>query len=199
MTAVPGLPFPVALAAPTVSPPPFPGGPQRATRTLYRLYLSQVGGDDLLSLPMASLECRRRLGASTWLAVTVPAVESALLAAINARNGGEIVVYAGTETAMGEFLRATVTNIAVDDSRFNRVAILTGRVIPTPFDAASYDLTAVSMRGKLSGARIAVCAVDPRIRPNDTVFDGAESWIAGMITYRIAPNSGTMRITEAQP
>jgi hypothetical protein len=66
-TDVPGLPFPVALAAPTVSPPPFPGGPQRATRTLYRLSLSKVGGDDLLSLPMASLECRRRLG-SVYLA-----------------------------------------------------------------------------------------------------------------------------------
>lgn len=199
MTAVPGLPFPVALSAPTVSPPPFPGGPQRATRTLYRLYLSKVGGDDLLELPMAALECRRRLWASTWLAVTVPAVSATVLAAIEDRAGGEIVVYAGTETVMGEFLRATVTDIAVDDSRFNRVAILTSRVIPTPFTAASYDLTAVSLVGRVDGRKTAVCAVDPRIRPNDLVFDGAESWIAGLITYRITPDSGTMRIIEAQP
>jgi hypothetical protein len=150
---------------------------------------------------MAALECRRRVNESTWLGLTVPAVTDLVLSAITARLQGEAVIYAGVATpngeTLGEFLRATLTEIDMTRDGNTSDATLTARVIPTPFTAGSYTLEGVSERGADDGRRVAVCTVDPRIRPNDTVDDGEASWTAGIITYRIDPNTATMRITEA--
>lgn len=188
-----GLSLPLSLALPMGSVPPIPGAPSDTQPTRYRLYLSAVGGDDLLELRMAAVECRRRVNASTWLTVTVPATSTAMINEIQARWGGAVVIYAGS----GQFLRATVTDIAIDQgSRAISVAI-TARVIPTAFSAGSYALTGVSERGADDGRRTVRCAVDERIRPNDTVDDGLASWTAGIIRYRISPSSSGMHITEA--
>jgi len=195
-----GLLLPVGLGLPELSTPPMPPAPDPALRAVYRLYLSEAGGSDLLELPLAALECRRRANESTWLALTVPAVTEARLAAIVERLQGEAVIYAGVATpsgeTLGEFLRATLTEIAADRDESASGATLTARVIPTPFAAGSYTLQSVSERGADGGRRTVTCAVDPRIRPNDTVDDGNSSWTAGIITYRIDPTTAAMRITE---
>jgi len=197
-----GLLLPVALGIPALSAPPVPPAPDPALRTVYRLYLSDPGGaSDLLELPLAALQCTRRVNESTWLALTVPAVTDALLAAMEARLQGQAVIYAGVATPsgeiLGEFLRATLTEVVIARDGNASAATLTARVIPTPFAAGSYTLQGVSERGADAGRRTATCAVDPRIRPNDTVHDGVASWTAGIITYRIDPVSAAMRITEA--
>jgi hypothetical protein len=196
-----GLLLPVGLGLPGLSAPPVPPAPDPALRTVYRLYLSDPGGgSDLLELPLAALQCRRRVNESTWLALTVPAVTDALLAAIETRLQGQIVIYAGVATpsgeTLGEFLRATLTEVTIARDDRTSAATLTARVIPTPFTAGSYTLQSVSERGADAGRRTVICAVDPRIRPNDTVDDGNSSWTAGTITYRIDPTSAAMRITE---
>jgi len=197
----PGLPLPLALGIPALSAPPVPPAPDPALRTVYRLYLSALGGDDLLELPLAALQCTRRVNESTWLALTVPAVTDARLAAMEARLQGQAVIYAGVATpsgeTLGEFLRATLTEVAIARDDRTSAATLTARVILTPFTAGSYTLQSVSERGADAGRRTVTCAVDPRIRPNDTVDDGNSSWTAGIITYRIDPTTAAMRITEA--
>jgi hypothetical protein len=197
-----GLLLPVGLGLPGLSAPPTPPAPDPALRTVYRLYLSDPGGgSDLLELPLAALECRRRVNESTWLALSVPAVTDARLAAIAARLQGQVVIYAGVATpsgeTLGEFLRATLTEVAIARDGNASGATLTARVIPTAFAAGSYSLQGVRERGADGGRRTVTCAVDPRIRPNDTVNDGASSWTAGIITYRIDPITAAMRITEA--
>jgi hypothetical protein len=197
-----GLLLPVALGLPGLSTPPVPPAPDPALRTVYRLYLSDPdGGSDLLELPLAALQCTRRVNESTWIALAVPAVTDARLAAIKARVQGQIVIYAGVATpsgeTLGEFLRATLTEVSIARDGNASGATLTARVIPTPFTAGSYVLQGVSERGADAGRRVVVCAVDPRIRPNDTVDDGVSSWTAGIIAYRIDPTTAAMRITEA--
>lgn len=199
--AATGLALSIGIAVPATSAPPIPPAPDLSLRAVYRVYLSTEGGDDLLEVPLAGLECTRRVGASTWIAVTVPSAESSLVSAVEARIGGELVIYAGVATAsqetLGAFLRATLTEITVDRGPRSGVVNLTARVIPSPFIAGSYTLTGVVERGSSEGRRTVSCTVDPRIRPNDTVDDGVASWIAGTITYRIDPAAAAMRITEA--
>jgi hypothetical protein len=150
---------------------------------------------------MAALECRRRVNESTWIAVTVPSAAASLVAAIAACTGGQVVIYAGVATpdgeTLGEFLRATLTETALNRGPFAGSITLTARVIPTSFTASSYVLPAVTERGAEAGRRFAVCGIDPRIRPNDTVNDGSASWTAGLIFYRIDPVTAVMRVTEA--
>jgi hypothetical protein len=150
---------------------------------------------------MAALECRRRVDASTWIGIIIPEVTDTVMTAITARLQGVVVIYAGVATpngeTLGEFLRATLTEIDMTRDGNTSDATLTARVIPTPFTAGSYTLEGVSERGADDGRQVAVCTVDPRIRPNDTVDDGETSWTAGIITYRIDPTTAVMRITEA--
>jgi hypothetical protein len=40
------------------------------------------------------------------------------------------------------------------------------------------------------------CAVDPLLKPNDEVDDGADTWIVGSLEYRISPSLSQMRVTE---
>lgn len=197
----PALALRFNLMVPLLSAPPIPPAPDPTLRTVYRLYLSAPGGDDLLELPLAALECRRRVNESTWLALTVPAVTDARLAAIEARLQGEAVVYAGVATpsgeTLGEFLRATLTEVVIARDGNASEATLTARVIPQPFTTGTYPLQGVSERGVDDGRHTATCAVDARIRANDTVDDGVDTWVAGIITYRIDPEGAAMKITEA--
>ena len=199
----PGLNIGLNLGIPaSVSPlVPDPGAILVPVQTIYRLYIT---GGDWLELPMHSFQCRRRLGASTWAVVTVD-YSAAARAALDARlaAGGRLSIFSGVRYAdgteeMGEFLQAALTRI--DDEREARrgTMTITGRVIPVAFSATARTLQGVQARGLDSdGRRLCTCAVDPLLRPNDTVDDGAQTWTAGAIDYEISPAGSRMQVSEA--
>ncbi len=219
VTAAPGMPFPVALAvpycanvirfhspalalpiafaAPSVSeqrPPDtalLPGSP------IYRLYL--VDGDGLMQLPFASIQCRRRLGSSTWMMARVPVWTPLLESAISGMVGAEMLVYSGLSTdhdeVIGEFLRAVLTAVNPVRAAGSAYCDLTGRVQTPSYVQSTRALRGVQSRGRdVRGRPIARCAVDALMRPNDIVFDGDGSWVVGSISYRIAPASAWMDV-----
>lgn len=193
--AVPGLPVDIDLGLPDSTPQPDPP----ATAGLYRLFLT--GDARLLELPMSGLQCRRRLGESTWLTVDIPTYSAALAAAIAAAPNRELVIYAGflaggIETS-GEMMRATLTEIRDAREAGHGSFQLTGRVIPTTATVRSHTLTGVRQRGQDDrGRRTVTCAVNPRIRPNHTVTDGLHTFTVGSLLYRIEPAEATMWIVE---
>lgn len=197
-SAAPALAVPLALGLPSVPDRPAPVFDPNASQ-IYRLYLT--GGSSLLELPMSSLQCRRRLGESTWLTVEIPTYSAVLAAAIAAVATRELVIYAGyvaggVETS-GEMMRATLTEIRNEREGGRGSIQLTGRVIPSTATVTSHTLTGVRQRGQDdSGRRTVTCTVDPRIRPNHTVNDGLYTFTAGSILYRISPAEAAMWIVE---
>lgn len=198
----PAIPLGIALAVPavTVSTPPDLAEAVGYSQIVYRLYLVT---EDLYELPLAEIVCRRRLGASTWLVCQVPSVNDDIVAACLAHIGGELSIYSGiTDEAgneqLGEFLRSVLTDVDESWASGTRTLTLTGRVQNPSYTSAERTLLAVETRGSDAGRRRAVCAVvDPLLKPNDTVDDGEETWIAGSIDYRITSSTATMTVIEA--
>lgn len=197
--SVPGLAIlPLALGIPDTTPPAIPPD-GRPVQSVYRCYLT--GGASLLELPLASFQCRRRVNESTWLVVTLPYYSTALAQSIAARSLGQIVLYAGTRSAQGvettgEMLRAWLTETEITRESGAATLRLTGRLVPTPFTQQTRTLYGISSRGQTDGRWQIRCAVDFLLRPNDTVTDGAISFIAGAISYQVSAHSSIMTVTE---
>ena len=198
--------IPLAIGIPTISgglplvPPAFPDG---AERVFYRAYLT--GGDTLLEIPMASFQCKRRRGASTWLVVESPGSAQALVDLIRARIalGASILIYCGTRDAagtesVGELLRATMTDTDYARSTQNAPLQVTARVDTPTYTLNSRVLLGVSKRGKdTAGRRMATCLIDPLLRPGDEVDDGLYTpWIVGALEYQVSPFEAMMTVVE---
>jgi streptogramin lyase len=199
-TYLPSAPIGIDLGIPTAPeqrPPDLIDYPSSRT---YRLYFPV--GDGFSEWPLESLQCRRRLGASTWVTVVIPGWSAAMEAAVIAQVGLDLRIFAGAvidgTEVLGEFLRAVITEYQVDLSPGAASITLTGRVQTPSYSAESRALIGVSERGlDTAGGRVASCAVvDPLIRPNDTVDDGESSWTAGAIVYRLRPGFSEMIVTE---
>jgi len=200
VTLTPGLEVSLALGTPAsiVPAPPDPSTILVPAQTIYRLYFT---GGDWMELPMRSFQCQRRLGASTWVTVIVD-YSTASRAALDARIavGGRLSIFSGVRYAdgtevMGEFLQAALTRIDDERDAYHGMMTITGRVIPVAFSATSRTLQGVQSRGVDSeGRRVCICAVDPLLRPNDTVNDGVQTWTAGTIDYTVSPANATMHV-----
>jgi hypothetical protein len=194
-----------ALAPPLSSSPPMP--PEWAdlpVARIYRALLSAPGGDDLLAVPMASFQCVRRLGDSTWLTVTVPTYSPALKVALHARIGGELLINAGTRDSaglemMGLFLRATVTAVEYTREPSGAVITLTARVINPSYVSAARTISGIRRRSKDNGRWVITCDADPLLRPNDTVTAGAITFTVGSIRHAVRPHDAIMEVTEVAP
>lgn len=200
----PGLPLGIALGLPSSSSlAPIDVFTKPPGQTVYRALVT--GDSDPLEVPLASFQCRRRRGDSTWLTVSIPTYSAALKAALLARfgAGAEVLITAGLRYAdgteiSGPFLRATLTEVKPEREARNGSIALVARVIPTPYSLSSRTLAGVAERGKdRSGRRTArCCVIDPLLRPGDTVDDGVQSWVAGAILYLVAPALSYMLVTE---
>lgn len=193
----PGLALGLGLGLPACTPAPSPPPLTDGQVLRYRLVLT--GGRDWLEWPLTWIQCRRRLGASTWLAVGVPSVTPAMRAElVEARR--EIVIYAGLAgdaPQWGEFVRGALTEAEPEQDAGVSVLTLTARVLTPAYTRQTRTLRGVRSRGADDGRRTATCEVDPALRPNDLVFDGAATWVAGSIFYRISPADAVMDVTKA--
>ena len=197
---LPALSMPLALGVPSVSEHAEIDIAGRAVAQLYRAYLAVSGQSGITEIPFASLQCERRLGASTWVTLAVPAWSEDLESLIESTMGGELAVYAGYRAlgggeVLGPFLRATITDYRYERDPRSASITIVGRVITPSYAARTRTLKGVQSRNPV-GRRRAVCDVDPLLRPNDTVIDGPASFIVGAISYRITPNDASMRVEE---
>lgn len=167
------------------------------------IYTGVVAGIDssMQRFVVASLQCQRRVNASSWVVATV-SYDAALSAALAAMIGGEVLIDAGFRLpqgveASGPFLRMVLTNVASEEAPYRGNLRLTGRVINPPFTATTRTLVSISRIRTDGERRTVTCAVDPLLRPNDTAVAGAESFTVGAIDYRMDSWQATMTVTEA--
>lgn len=190
----------LGLPASVVPSPPDPAAIRVAVQTIYRLYIT---GGDWLEIPLISFQCQRRLGASTWMTAIV-GYTSALRNALDARLAldGRMSLFYGVRYSdgseqLGEVMQAALTQIDEEREPYRGTLTIRGRVITPSYASTSRVLQAVSARGRDDqGRRTCACAVDPLLRPNDTVHDGVNEWTAGVIQYDISPSAALMRVLE---
>lgn len=199
---IPALSIPLALAAPSVTTPPLP--PELAGLPVARIYRAWLSGDgsELLELAMASFQCVRRTGESTWLAVALPTYSAGLAATLNARVGGQLIINAGYRLAdgsevLGLFLRAALTAVELERTRDGATITLTARVIPTASSPQTRTLAGIRRQVRDDGRYSVTCEADPLLRPGDTVTAIGASFIVGAIRYAIRPQEAIMELTEA--
>lgn len=198
---IPALALDIELALPTVPARPDPPDPFILPgRIIYRCLIT---GGDGIELPVASFQCRRRAGSSTWLSVTVPTASVALNSALELKiaAGAELLILSGLRSAtgvetLGQFIRAMLTDYDSDSEPFAATTTLTARVIPESRAPITRALMGVNQRGRdEQGRRVVRCAVDPLLKPGDTVTD-LEPFAVGAILYVIGPSASTMTVTE---
>lgn len=191
----PGIPLRLALAAFTTnyvpSTPPDLSGLSGTVATLYRASINDI------ALPISGMQCRRRLGASTWLTVKVPGWTSAMQTWLQSCIGASLIVEMGTSAAdYGMWLNAVVTEVDAERAPFGAGFRVTARVQNPSYTAGARPLRGVSQRLIDGARRGAVCAVDGLLKPNDTVDDGLASWTVGTAEYRIDASGARMTVWE---
>ena len=196
--APPGLAFALRLGLPRVteplSPPP---RPSTAARSVFRLYFNSIALSAPVEFPLASFQCERRLGASTWLYVEIPYYDAGALAQLRAA-GGELRIMSGYEgLPLGEMLMAIVTDTDATETGTGGSIRVTARVQTPYYTPQAVTLHGVTDRTQDNVRRTVRCAVDPSLRPNDTVDDGEGVWTVGAIKYRVTPLVAQMTVTEA--
>jgi len=199
---LPSLSIPYSLAITDSSLPNLP--PEFAHVALSKIYLallSSPGMDDLLTVPMSSFQCVRRLGASTWVTVTIPFFTPSWLISLTNRLGGELLINAGIKDSsgietLGLFLRATLTAVEYTIEPVGAAITLTARVINPSYSSASRELTGIRQRTKTDGRWTLVCDADPLLRPNDTATAGAISFIVGSIRHSVSANDAVIEVIE---
>lgn len=140
-------------------------------------------------LDLVSFQSQRRLGASAWLSL-VATYRPDLVALILPDNLLEI------QADGAGFMTATITTADIEREPYRASITIRARVTPVSFAAATREARNVRERSSADGRRTIICDPDPLLRPNDTIQDGAVSFVAGNITYRIASGDQSMSVVE---
>jgi hypothetical protein len=164
---------------------------------VYRAYLT---GTPDLELPISSLQCRRD-AAGTSLVLTAPGLDAATIAAIEARETGDIIVKRGIRFADGteqidEMFRMPLTGLRYDLGSQSGSASLTAADV-TPAGGYTRTLTDINYRNTIAANRRIRCAVDTYLLPGDTAnLGGGETMTVAEIVYSIGPDSASMEVAE---
>jgi hypothetical protein len=167
---------------------------------IYRCYLT--GGSGTIQIPLSSFQSRRRTNTPVWLSVVSPAATDTMIADINARAAGQIVIKRGVKYPDGseqldELMRADFESLRIDKGATSATLSLTGRSTETA-TAKARVLQGISYRPTSSGARRVRCAVDTYLAPGDTAdLGGAETMPVNEVVIWVSPQQAYMEVAEA--
>lgn len=191
---VPGLPISLAFGALQIWRD-YVGA--RKYPEIYRLYLT---GSPNIELPISSLQCRSDLYSLT-LYLVVPWLTSDLIAAIEARLTGELVLFKGIRFPNGteqidEMLRVPFGSLRYDMGPQSSSASISG-TIANSGGGRTRTLNGINYRNTIGTTRRVRCAVDTYLQPGDTANLGNdETLIVAEIVYNIGTDQSTMEIVE---
>jgi len=192
--SVPGLPFVFALGLPAwlrdyIGPP----------RTeICRLFLT---GTPDLELPLSSLSLRANAG-GVYVSVVSPGATLDTVAAIEARDGGNVQVYRGVRFPDGTeqlelLVDAPLTHVSYDLGARSGSLSLMGRVASAVDYAKTRQVRHLSYRNESAGIRRIRAAIDTQLRVGDTVqLAGGELLIISNITITVSATQAVMEISE---
>lgn len=192
----PGLPIAFALAAPkSVWTWTGAGGV-----VFYRLYLT--GGTGTIELPLASVQARRYAD-SLWLSVVIPGITPAMVASIEARSAGTLIVNQGIRLTSGaelaeSWLTAPLTVIRMDQGGHSASLVLDGRATAVNSHVKTRVLSGVRERRYTQQGWQTISAIDRALDIGDTADAGEGVLLmARKIGYQIDAQRAVMTVSEA--
>jgi len=152
-----------------------------------------------LTIPMSSLQARRRDGEPTYLEIVTPGI--ALQDDIENRPNGELVVTMAYLLDGATVDSAEICRVALEDARIDRGGrsasmTLKGHKTTTRTKQVVELANIVSYR-KVDGRYTWRCATpDLNLGPGDTVIYDSEYYFADMVTYYVGPNQQYMEVKQ---
>lgn len=194
----PGLPLAFSLRAPTLLREYV--GPRLQT-----IYRAVVDGVPPLTVPLASVQCRRTTGGIEMTLVT-PFLPSATLTELLTRIDADLIVYRGVRFASGleqldELVRVTLTGTRLDAGPHRWSLTLSGNADAETANPKLRIARGISYRNLgTDGSRRVRCEVDTYLRPGDTVdLGGGETLVVSDLIYNLRPDSSLMELSEVAP
>jgi len=171
------------------------------SREIYIAILRADGFTDI-EVPMSSLQLRRRDGNPTMVSIVVPDAMTYFDYADD-RDGGEIIIYAGSVTEDGtrhvsEFERATLETITYDVGVESSSLSLSGYRTETNINPRPVDLDGITYYGlQADGKRRIRGKVNIFLRPGDTAIWGEESFVVDQIYVKVEAANSWMEAAGA--
>lgn len=173
---------------------------QRA-QIIYRAYI-EAAGQDRLEIRISSWQATLQTGRSNYVQAVVPGANAAVLNAINARAGGDLVIVRaaifpnGTENQV-EMARVPF-RVRTDRGARRETATISGNsnTFPTSTDTAR-TLEKVQTISHDTGYRVRA-GVDWRLRPGMEATADGNTFTVSYINYIVNRNSEFMEVGERQ-
>lgn len=172
------------------------------TRPVIRYFFMLTGaadGQDDVTMPITSFQCRYKHGEPTFLSVVIPYKDD-YVSYINDRPNGELVVTMklyrpGTQAliASAEIVRVDMENIRTDEGGNSKALTLEGH------KTIGYENQTVTLTDCIykmnNGGKLMFRFAAPHIylRPNDTLVVGSDSITVGMISYFVGVSDGRIQ------
>lgn len=194
---VPALPLPLPLSAPTWV------REFLARYALPTIYRAIVQKSPLANWPVriASLSLRRDSG-QTAVSLVCPSMALDDLVAVEARLGGELIVYRGLRFADGleqldELVRVVLTGCRYDSGANRRSVTLEGSIATPAANAQTRPARGISYRNQSATGRQVRCEVDTWLRIGDQLdLGGGDLLTVDSMVCAISPTSATMDVME---
>jgi hypothetical protein len=156
------------------------------------LFAVSLAGTQALDIRASQITCRRSIQ-STSITVVAPAVSSAFIAEIGARDGNALSVSMGGEPLFSGIL----TGIRHDQGSGSASATLTATSGASSGTPATVDVSDISYRNTSGSGRRVRLAVSAVLKPGDSaVLGGGETMTVSEISYSITTTTATMEIGE---
>jgi hypothetical protein len=170
-------------------------------RAIFVVVLRASGLEDV-EVPVKNIQMRRRDGYPTMIACVVPDADTYYDAAA-ARDGGELIVYAGSATADGtrhlsELERVTLEDISYDIGVSNSSLTLAGYRTETNANPRPVGLEWVTYLGlQADGKWRARGSINIFLRPGDTVVCHETSFVCDQIYIWVTADNAWMEVAGA--
>jgi len=177
--------------------------PPVEVQELYRLVItgSRNGLDDLVIGGISSWQATNQAGSrSAYLQAVIPAADQ-YMAAIAARQDGDLVIQKGYkllsgETYFEEIMRAFFQDLQPAAGRYSRTLTVSGRRRWLPFSQGHRVLKAVRWKTTQNGKRRVFCEIDLFLQPGMTVDALGETFQADFINYYVNENDKFCEVGE---
>lgn len=172
-----------------------------AHREVFVCVLRKTGLSDV-EVPMSSMQLRRRYGNPTLVSCVVPDAMT-YLALAEARQDGEIIIYAGSVLADGtrhlsEFERAALESVSYDHGIKSSSLSLSGYRTEAITNPRPVDLDGITYYGlQADGKRRVRGQVNIFLRPGDTAVFGDESFTVDQIYVKVEARNSWMETAGA--
>lgn len=175
-------------------------------QALKRFYFTLTGDGETPAvadavIPISSFQARLRQGEPTYLSVVIPDLDT-YSAIVSARSNGQMVIdmaliLDGVEAVREEICRVDLEDINIYEGARNKSITLSGHATET-YTTKITALTGASYYNLSGGLRRYRCAMDPYLKPGDTVRVNSEEFEVGYITISRSVGSETMEVVEAE-